>query len=125
MTKIILSSALILSPLFTQAAQLTCDYGFAGVSMGTIKVSVDGNNLPGEYADVSLFFAPTRQMPVTNRTPASDEFLNLVLSKDDPSNELLMIIKKPEGNTLKSTLHNPSAPIGAKEMQGVCVATTL
>jgi hypothetical protein len=124
MKKLILSSALILAPLLTQAAQLKCEYGYAGVAMGSIKLTVDDNNLPSEYAEVSLFFAPMRKMPITNETAAAGEFLRLVIYKDDPKNELLMIVKNHEGNSIKSILHNPSAPAGAKEMQGLCVNTT-
>ncbi|MNK94989.1 hypothetical protein D3C87_1152110 [compost metagenome] len=123
MKKLILSSALILAPLFAQATELKCEYGYAGVSLGTVKFSYDANNIPSEYAEVSLFFAPMQKMPLTNEVPAADEFLRLTISKDDASNELLIMIKKPQGDTIPSILRNSGAPDGAKEMQGLCVAS--
>lgn len=91
--------------------------------MGKIKFSVDENNIPSEYAEVSLFFAPMRKMPLTNETPAADEMLRLTVSKDDASNTLLIMIKKPDGDTINSILRNSGAPEGAKEMAGLCVAS--
>ena len=123
MKKLILSLFLIFAPLLAQATQLSCEYGYAGVSIGKIKFSVDENNVPGEYAEVSLFFAPMRRMPLTNETPAADEMLRLTVSKDDASNTLLIMIKKPDGDTINSILRNSGAPEGAKEMAGLCVAS--
>ena len=114
---------MILAPLLAQATQMTCEYGYAGVSLGKVKFSVNENNIPSEYAEVSLFFAPMRKMPLTNEAPAADEMLRLTISKDDASNELLIMIKKPEGDTINSVLRNSGAPDGAKEMQGLCIMT--
>ena len=121
MKKLILFSALILAPLCAQATQLTCEYGYAGVSLGTIKLSYDDNNIPSQYAEVSLFFAPMQKMPLTNEVPNADEFLRLTVSKDDASNELLIMIKKPQSDSMESILRNSGAPDGAKEMQGLCI----
>jgi hypothetical protein len=123
MKKIILASALILAPVFAQATQMYCEYGLSGVSLGKIKFSYDANTIPSEYAEVSLFFAPMRKMPITNEIPAADEMLRMTISKDDASNQLLIMIKKPEGDTIHSVLRNSGAPDGAKELQGLCVAT--
>lgn len=107
-----------------QATQLICEYGYAGVSLGTIKFSYDENNVPSKHAEVSLFFAPMQKMPLTNEVPSTDEFLRLTVSKDDASNELLIMIKKPQSDSMESILRNSGAPDGAKEMQGLCVTTT-
>lgn len=91
--------------------------------MGTIKFSYDENNIPSKYAEVSLFFAPMQKMPLTNEVPNADEFLRLTISKDDASNELLIMIKKPQGDTFESILRNSGVPDGAKEMPGLCVSS--
>jgi hypothetical protein len=118
MKKLICLFAFILCRLVNaQAAVLKCEYGMAGAALGTVNLPLDENGVPGEYAEVSLFFAPMRQMPVTNIAAGAGEFLRLYLSKDDPNNELLMTVKI---GTLKSVLFNASAPAGAKELQGLC-----
>lgn len=120
MKKTILSFAIVLTPLISQGFDLKCEYGFSGVAMGNIKFSVDNKNQPSEYAEVSLFFAPMKKMPITNETPNAGEFLRMTIAKDDPTSELFIVVKNPEGNTIKSVLHNPGAPAGAKELQGTC-----
>lgn len=98
---------------------LVCDYQFTGVSMGTVKLElIDG--LPSEIADVALFFAPSRQMPVTVNEAQQDQELNLSLSKDDPNNHIDMIVFKfSPGEAIQSKLVNHSVPIG-KELLGTC-----
>jgi|GEM_PF-1700451 hypothetical protein len=111
----------ILCPFFTaQAAMLKCEYSMSAAPLGTVNLPLDENGFPGEYADVSLFFAPMRKMPVTNVSAETGELLRLYLSKDDPSNELLMVVRAPANGAMKSTLFNAAAPAGAKELQGTC-----
>jgi len=112
---------LIASPIFSaQAALLNCEYSMTGAPLGTVRLSVDENGRPADMAEVSLFFAPMRKVPVTQVDAGTGELLRLYLSKDDPSNELLMTVKTPEGDSMKSVLFNASAPGGAKELRGVC-----
>ncbi|MNT49530.1 hypothetical protein D3C72_1863910 [compost metagenome] len=92
----------------------------AGAQLGTVRLSVNEDGEPAETAEVSLFFAPMRKMPVTPVAAGAGEILRLYLSKDDPSNELLMTVKSPVGDSMKSVLFNASAPSGAKELFGVC-----
>jgi hypothetical protein len=121
MKKLICLFTFILCPFVNaQAAVLKCEYGMGGASLGTVNLPVDENGVPGEYAEVSLFFAPMRQMPVTNVAAGAGELLRLYLSKDDPSNELLMVVKTASNGSMKSSLFNASAPAGAKELQGTC-----
>lgn len=113
-------------PFFAaQAGQLKCDYSFSGAPLGSVKLSVDENGLPGEFAEVALFFAPAKKMPVTNDIPEAGESLRLYIAKDDPNNELQMIVKNPQGSVVKSILINNSAPAGMKELQGICQTSGL
>ncbi|MBO9668102.1 MAG: hypothetical protein J7501_14975, partial [Bdellovibrio sp.] len=72
---------------------------------------------PATVAVVSLFSTPARNAPVTVLTPESGEFLNLVLFKDDPENEIWM---KVFSDGVKSKLVNPAAPAGMREINGTC-----
>ncbi|WII72918.1 hypothetical protein QJS83_03410 [Bdellovibrio sp. 22V] len=113
--KNIFSLFLVVFPGLAQAQQLKCEYGFMGSPMGSVAMTLDETGRPGEYATVSLFFSPARQMPVTIEVPAAGELLRLILSKDDPSNEVHLTVFED----YKSKLVNPAAPVG-KELQGAC-----
>ncbi|MNL24472.1 hypothetical protein D3C87_1459070 [compost metagenome] len=106
--------------LNAHSALMKCQFGMAGAPLGDVKLPFDENGQPGEYADVSLFFAPVRKFPVTVVPSGTGESLRAYLAKEDPQNELLLIVKNPEGSLYKSILINASAPAGAKELQGSC-----
>lgn len=120
MKKIALAILLQVVSLNSFAALMKCQFGMAGAPLGDVKLPFDESGRPGEYAEVSLFFTPVRKFPVTVVASGAGEFLRLHLAKDDPQNELLMILKNPEGSLYKSVLINPNAPAGAKELQGSC-----
>lgn len=92
----------------------------AGAALGTVRLPLLEGGEPSELAEVSLFFTPMRKVPVTPAAAGAGEILRVYLSKDDPSNELLMTVNFPEGDLMKSILYNASAPAGARELHGVC-----
>lgn len=120
MKAFIFSFALVCSPLFVFAGQLKCEYGFSGSPLGTVTLAVDDKGVPAETATVAMFYTPAREMPVSNENPQNGEMLRLILSKDDPNNEIHMMVYPPQGNTYKSKLINPAAPPVMKELSGSC-----
>ena len=89
-----------------------------GSPTGSISLDVTDQK-PGSTAIVSLFFAPAREVPITNEAPQSGELLNMILAKDDPSNEVQMIVYPDKEEIFPSKVLNNSLPM-AKEMQGNC-----
>ena len=111
----------LLLSMQTHAGELlTCEFGIAGTSMGTIGLEFANGN-PTEKAIVNMFFAGTKELPVTVEELQAGEYLNVWLAKGDSSNNMQMVVKPLDSNNhMMAKLINPTVPTYIRELQGSC-----
>ncbi|WP_413578653.1 hypothetical protein ACLVWU_08980 [Bdellovibrio sp. HCB290] len=111
----------LLFPALATATVLNCEYSFYGAPAGTVRIDVSEDGTPGPVADVSLFYTPTQQAPVTIQEKNAGELFNVVLFKDNPQNEIFMTVNLAENDgSFKSKIINPKLTGVSKEIPGTC-----
>ncbi|WP_413581446.1 hypothetical protein [Bdellovibrio sp. HCB288] len=111
----------LMTPTFASASLMHCEYSFFGAPAGTVRIEVADDGTPAETATITMFHTPTQSAPVTPLDKNPGEMFNVVLFKDNPQNEIFMIVNTPSAEgSIKSKLINPKMSGISKEIPGAC-----